>query len=233
MTFTKRTKQIYAILATFLIVFTVIVFVIPFHKGATFWVAYLAEVIAIAAQIPIFKLAYDNAKDLKSKVLGFPIFRVGYLYLGIQTVASVVLFVLSGILTKFPVWIAVIVCLVILAFAFVGSIATDIAREEVERIETTTAVDTTWMKQMRVRSAQLVTKAKDDTQRKMLEQLAEDFRYSDPVSHTDLKAIEGDIEVAFQSLEQILTSGGDFAGAVEQTQQLLAQRNAASKLTKS
>ncbi|MCD8219639.1 MAG: hypothetical protein LUC50_04655 [Ruminococcus sp.] len=103
MTFTKRTKQTLAILATILIVFTVIVFVIPFHKGGTFWIAYLAEVVAIAAQIPIFKLAYDNAKDLKSKVLGFPIFQVGYLCLGIQTVASVILFVLSGVIAKFPV----------------------------------------------------------------------------------------------------------------------------------
>lgn len=125
-----------------------------------------------------------------------------------------------------------IVCLVILAFALVGSIATDIAREEVERIETTTAADTAWMKQMRVRSAQLVTKAKDDTQRKMLEQLAEDFRYSDSVSHADVKAIEGDIEAAFKNLEQALTSGGDLAAPVEQTKQLLVQRNAACKLTK-
>ncbi|MCD7811805.1 MAG: hypothetical protein LUG91_08160 [Ruminococcus sp.] len=232
MIFTKKVKQTIAILATILIVFTVIVFVIPFHKGGTFWIAYLAELVAIAAQIPIFKLAYDNAKDLKSRVLGFPIFRVGYLYLVIQTVASVILFVLSGVIAKFPVWIAVIVCLVILAFALVGSIATDIAREEVERIETTIAVDTAWMKQMRVRSAQLVTKAKDDTQRKMLEQLAEDFRYSDPVSHADLKAIEGDIEAVFQNLEQILASGGDPAASVEQTKQLLAQRNTACKLMK-
>ncbi|MCD7890244.1 MAG: hypothetical protein LUG26_00265 [Ruminococcus sp.] len=181
MIFTKKIKQTIAILATILIVFIVIVFVIPFHKGGTFWIAYLSELVAIAAQIPIFKLAYDNAKDLKSRVLGFLIFRVGYLYLVIKTVASVILFVLNGVIAKFPVWIVVIVCLVILAFALVGSIATDIAREEVERIEATAAADTAWMKQMRVRSAQLVTKAKDDTQRKMLKQLAEDFRYSDPV----------------------------------------------------
>lgn len=66
----------------------------------------------------------------------------------------------------------------------------------------------------------------------MLEQLAEDFRYSDPVSHADLKAIEGDIKAAFQNLEQILASDGDPAASVEQTKQLLAQRNAACKLTK-
>lgn len=66
----------------------------------------------------------------------------------------------------------------------------------------------------------------------MLEQLAEDFRYSDPVSNADLKAIEGDIKAAFQNLEQILASDGDPAASVEQTKQLLAQRNAACKLTK-
>ncbi len=42
MIFTKKVKQTIAILATILIVFTVIVFVISFHKGGTFWIAYLA-----------------------------------------------------------------------------------------------------------------------------------------------------------------------------------------------
>ena len=90
----KRQKQLAAILAIVAVVFTVAVFLIPFPKDGVFWIAYAAEIIALALQILFFKAAFDNDEELKSKVLGFPVIRVGYLYLGIQTVVSLALLAL-------------------------------------------------------------------------------------------------------------------------------------------
>lgn len=105
----------------------------------SFWIAYIAELLAFALQVPIFKLAYDNADDLRSKVLGFPIFRAGYLYLGIQTAVSMIVFILGAFI---PAWITAVLCMTILAEAIICSISADMARNEVVGIETAQAADT-------------------------------------------------------------------------------------------
>lgn len=234
MNMTKKQKQTAIILGIAIVVLTVIVFVIPFHKGGTFWVAYISELLAIALQIPIFKLAYDNADDLKSKVLGFPIFRVGYIYLGVQTIASVILFALGGIFQSFPIWISIVLCMLILAFAIVGSIAADIAREEVTKIEEVQHVDTRFIKEMRIKSQNLVGRTNNTELKKKLESLAEDFKYSDPVSSDAIKDYENKISAKISVLEEYL-SADDYERAEKvcvELKQILSDRNAACKLNK-
>ena len=50
-----------------LIVFSVIAFVAPFAKTGVFWMAYLFVVIAIASQIYVFQISFDQGEDVKSK----------------------------------------------------------------------------------------------------------------------------------------------------------------------
>lgn len=230
----KKQKQAAAILLITVIVFSLVVFFIPFRKGAAFWIAYISELLAIALQIPIFKLAYDNADDLKSRVLGFPVFRVGYIYLAVQTIASVILFALGGIFKSFPAWIAVIVCVIILSAAIICSIAADIARDEVVRIETAQHADTSFIKEMRVKSQNILNRTSNASLKKQLETLAESFRFSDPVSSENLKSYEEKIAAKFSVLEEYV-SANDIDRATKlcnELKQLLSDRNAACKLNK-
>lgn len=203
---TKRSKQAIIIMGIILVIFSVAVFVIPFRKGGTFWVAYTSELLAIALQIPVFKLAYDNAKDLNSKILGFPVFRVGYIYLAVQTIASIILFALGGIFEGFPIWVSLIICMIILAAAIICSIAADIAREEVEKIEEAQKIDTEFIKLMRVKSQNLVNENSNDKIAKLLEDVAEKFKYSDPVSNKSTAASETKIDIMFSELEAAVNS---------------------------
>lgn len=202
----KRSKQAIAVMGVILVVFSVAVFVIPFRKGGTFWVAYTSELLAIALQIPVFKLAYNNAKDLKSKILGFPVFRVGYIYLAVQTIASVILFALGGIFEEFPQWISLIICMIILSAAVVCSIAADIAREEVEKIEETQKIDTEFIKLMRVKSQNLANENSNEKTAKLLEDISEKFKYSDPVSSKSTAASETKIDIMFSELEMAVNA---------------------------
>ena len=131
----------------FAIVFTAVAFLIPFPKGGTFWIAYIAEIISFALQVPFFKTAFDGKEELKSKVLGFPIFRVGYIYLGTQTALSLAFFAL-GFVPGFPVWLTAVVCLIVLAGGLVCGISADIAHEEVTKMETVMKPDTGFMKSL-------------------------------------------------------------------------------------
>ena len=227
----KRQKQLLVILTVAAVVFSVIVFLIPFPKKAVFWIAWLFEMIAFALQIPIFKLAFDNAEELKSKVLGFPVFRVGYLYLGIQTVLSLALFAL-GFIPKFPLWLTLVLCILVLAGAIVCSMTADIARDEVQRVEFEQKKDTSAMTSLKSISASLIPLTSDVALQKQLEQLAEDFRYSDPVSSDALTTVETELSSMLNQLQNHLEQNTATSEEITALQKKLAQRNALCKANK-
>ena len=216
---TKRQKQLIVILALGAVMFSVIAFLIPFPKNGGFFIAYLAELAAFALQIPIFKAASDNADDLKSKVLNFPIIRVGYIYLGIQTALSLVLFIL-GFIPHFPVWISALLCILVLCGAIICSTTVEIAAEEVRKIEFAQKADTRFMSELKARSAALVSKVSDTALKKALEKLAENIRYSDPVTNAMSVNSENALDVVFTDLETAIDEGNikkasDLCGKVQ------------------
>ncbi len=230
----KKQLKVLALLIVAVLAFTIIVFVIPFHRGASFWIAYIAVLLALALQIPIFKLAYDNADDLRSKVLGFPIFRAGYLYLGIQTAVSVVIFILGAFIPAFPAWIAAVLCVIILAAAIICSISADMARNEVVDIETAQAADTKIIMELRTRARNLVSRIKNFEIKTEMEKLAEDLRYSDPVSSDATAEAEQRLSECFTHLETAVV-GDDIENALELCRQaviLLRDRNNICKMNK-
>ncbi len=161
----KRQKQFVVILIIVAVVFSLVAFLIPFPKKSVFWTAFIFEIIALAVQIPIFKTAFDNVDELKSKVLGFPLFRVGYIYLGVQTALSLSLFAL-GFIPKFPFWLALILCVVVLAGALICSITADIARDEIQTIETKQKKDTSFMNNLKSVSQSLISMTSEVVQQK-------------------------------------------------------------------
>lgn len=226
----KNNSRIWIILGIIAIVFSVIAFAVPFPKEGIFWISYAAELIAIALQVPIFKTAYDNASDLKSRVLGFPVFRVGYIYLGIQTVLSLALFGL-GFIDEFPIWIAFILCVIVLAAALVCSISVDMARNKIVQIESVQSADTTTIKQLRTRSENLINKTNNTELRSRLEKLAESLRYSDPVSSPKLYTMEQNLMGCFAQLEAAVMNGNssDAITLCQQVENTLNDRNNACK----
>ena len=71
----KITKNYLLIIAIILVVYSVLVFVIPFTKMnmATFVISYIASVIALLSQVYVAYIAFKGEDNLTSKVYGFPI----------------------------------------------------------------------------------------------------------------------------------------------------------------
>lgn len=227
---TKKSREIIS-LAVAAVIFSVIAFAVPFPKNATFLTAYIAELIALVLQIPIFKIAFDGKDAPNSKILGFPVLRVGYIYLGIQTVLSLIFFGLA--FTPVPAWIAAVVCVIVLGGAIICSIAAEIAREEVEQIEYKQTVDTSLMTDLRTRSAQLANRTNDLPLKKQLEKLAENIRFSDPVSSPSIAADEHKLLSMFEQLEQAVAVNGENVSRVcDEVQAALEERNVACRVNK-
>ena len=227
----ERQKKYLLILLLTAVVFSVAAFLLPLNKSGLFWIAYIFEIIAILLQIPVFKLAFDNAETLRSKFLGFPVFRVGYLYLAIQTITSIVLFALSKN-NLCPVWAGALICVIILGAALVCSLGTDITRSTAEKIETKQNHDTQNFDKLKTLSTGLTTLTEDADMTKALTKLAEDIKYSDPVSTS--ATIEADAELIdmLQLLSQKLKEGTESIQDVQDIANKLVQRNAINKANK-
>ncbi|MDE6418935.1 MAG: hypothetical protein K2K87_00220, partial [Lachnospiraceae bacterium] len=180
----KNKLRAYGVLAILLVVFSVVAFLLPFQKNAVFWLSYAFGVLAIGLQVIVLRISFAKETTVKSRFYGFPIAGVGFVYLIVQLVASVLFFCLSPIT---PISIPVMVFVLIIAIAEVGLITTDAMRDEIERQDEQLKSDVVCMQELRSKAASLPALCEDDELKKVLLALAEKFQYSDPVSSDVIK----------------------------------------------
>ena len=227
----EKEKKGLVVLALLFVVYTLIVLAVPVAKGGLFWLTYLFTAAAFGVQAYVFKLSFEKEAGAKSKFYGFPIARVGVLYLAAQIVLGLVFMALAAVA---PVWLALVLYLVLLAAAAVGVIATDSIRDEVERQDTQLKADVAAMRALQSHAAALPARCEDTTAKAALEKLAEEFRYSDPVSAPALADLETDMAAIMEELSAAVTDGDNAAvlALCKKISATLAERNRLCKLNK-
>ena len=216
----KNRVKGYALIGIIFILITVVSLAIPTSKSAAFWVAYIFTVVALAAQIVLWKRAFGH-KELKSKFLGFPIVHIGIVYLVVQ-IAVLFIFVFAE---KLPTWSALVICT---AIAAIFMIAADAGRTEIERVEQKIKGKVFYIKNLQVDMEILAGAEKDAKTKKALEQLAEKIRFSDPMSNEQLAVLEDKISLAVENLK----SSDDKMKIIEDLNLLLDERNRKCKILK-
>lgn len=195
----KNGARGYIVLLIILLFFSIVAFVPPFSMTAAFWIAYVFAVIAIAFQIYVFKISFSGEGNAKSKFYGFPIAKVGVVYLIVQLTISLVEICLAAIL---PAWVVVIVNIVPIAFAIVGCVAAEAMRDEIVRQDVVLKKDVSNMRGLQSLSVSLVGQCTDTDLKVTIQKLADDFKYSDPVSSEQTKAIESELETQMKELQR-------------------------------
>lgn len=113
-----------------LAVFSVISFLLPFKTTGMFWLSYIFGAASVLVQIYVLKTAFCGSNEVKSKFYGFPIARIGVVYMIAQLILSIIFMILADFA---PWWIAVIAFVVLLAAALIGFISSDAMRDEIEQ----------------------------------------------------------------------------------------------------
>ena len=209
----KNKIRVIAFAAIALVVFNVIAFVIPIPKSAVFWVAYIFGMLAIAAQLLFMNVAFSGKEDIRSKFYGFPIARIGVIYGICQLLLSFAAMALGAFI---PVWVPVVVFVIIAAAAGVGLISTDMVREEIEKQDEKLVKDV---------SGELKT---------ALDKLADEIKYSDPVSSSATEQIEDELNFNIEELQKAIVDGDNTSALTicKKTSGILAERNRLCKLNK-
>ena len=204
--------------------FNVIAFVVPTDKTATFWTAYVFSVVAFAVQIPLWKIAFGKKDTLKSKFLGIPVIHVGITYLIIQLIA----FAVFMILPPLPMWLAVVVCTIILTISALCAIAGQAAANEINRVEEKIKVKRAFIQFLQTDIEMLAETETDAETKAALKKLAEKVRFSDPMSHEMLGELESRISAKVEEMK----TAADKKTLIEEITTLLTERNKKCKILK-
>ena len=227
----KNAIRWWVVLGVVLVVYNVLAFALPFPKTAVFAVSYLFTTIAILAQIYVIRTAFYRGEGVKSKFYGFPIAKLGVIYLAVQLIAGLVFMALGMIV---PVWLPLALYVVLLGVAAAGFVAADAARDEVVRQEVKLEKDVSRMREFQAKGRALVTLNQVSEAARPLEKLAEDLRFSDPVSSEALTEIEDQLAECLAQLQEAVSAQKteQILSVCQEAERILAERNQLCKLSK-
>lgn len=227
----KKQIQLLVVIAILLVVFNVVAFALPLTRSDVFWLAWGFGNFAILAQALIFRIAFKQGKTVTSYFYGFPIARVGIIYMIVQTILSLLMMIFA---TYIATWVAVILLILVLAAVAIGVIATDVTREEVVQQDAKTKAETTNIRTLQSLSSSLISQCHDAETVREIRKLSELFRYSDPVSNSSLTEVESGLFDVMNDLKRaVIVENYDLARELcTQAQELLTERNQLCKLNK-
>ena len=227
----KNEKKPLFMAITVLVIVAVISFLIPVTKNTVYWLAVGFMALAALMQVFVLKTAFGRGTSAKSKFYGFPIARVGICYLVVQIVVSIIFMLCAKWI---PVWPVVVTSLLLFLIAAVGFVVTDTVRNEVERQDNKLQSDISCISTLRSIVYPLSSQCTDPASTDALNKLADEFRYSDPVSSESLKPVEQELEGLVEQLQSAVTSekADEVVRLCNETSRVLSERNHLCKLNK-
>ncbi len=225
MKFTKNTGAVVSISAISLIIFNVVAFLFPFLHTVTFWLGYcfatMSMIILFISSISLFGKSDSNAK-----FLSVPQFNVALLYFVLQIVLSVIEMANTFLTYK----IAIIINCILIAVFLIIFLLVGIGKSAVESRDSYTNNKRFYIKNIQVELELIETTDSEVT--KALNDLKESVRFSDPMSHSQLSAIESKIENKVYQLKEQVNIKSDALSLCNEIQLLLKVRNQKTKLLK-
>ena len=224
-------QSIVLVIVALAIVFSVVAFAVPFEWGVGFWLAYGFGMVAIGSQLYFLPSAFKRGGTPKSKVYGFPIARLGVIYLVVQLCLSIVAMLLGSMV---PFWVWLIADAIVLLLALIGGVAVEEARTEVTRQDAAVAANIAAIEELRFEAQMIVARCANAEIRPIVERVSEALRFSDPVSNARTVMLEQRL-ASDLSLLCAAVSANDSAQAhvcAEKTLSDIGERNAMCRLGK-
>lgn len=235
MTMSFNKNQIRSIVTVVVIfaVYNVLSFVLPFKHTGIFWIGYSFGLVSLIVSLMIFALAFGKDGTAKSRFYGFPIARIGVLYSAAQVPLSFLAVALAG-MAGIPLWPFVLVFILILGAAVLGTVATDATRDEIVRQDIKLAKDVSVIRALRSLGNSLVAQCADDEAKKELKKLSDMLNYCDPVSNDATVAAETELKAVMEELQRAMVDNDDTSVVplCKKAEAILAERNRLCKLNK-
>lgn len=188
----KMTKLV-SMFGIIFVVYNVVLFVLCgfVGHGVAFWISYVFMIISFADVAVISYLLKGRSVLPKDWLLGYPILKHATIYIVIEFVLSVSFMV--GDYYKWKGLIAFATQMILLAIHLVFAISCFLAKEIIEEVKEKVQTNTTDMRLLQAEVEMVAEKTSDIDIKNAFRKLAEQVRYSDPVSNEYLSKIEREI----------------------------------------
>lgn len=218
----KRYLRVYILIAFIFLMYNIAT--VPFSRSIIFWIAYFFSVLAILVQIYTLRELLKNQAPVRDRLYDFPIFRISILYLIVQIIVGLLL---MGFADKVPVFAAALVETGILAAAVMALYAAGSARAEAFRQDVLLRNGLEKIEELQTRVNLLTGQCDKEEVKETLSRLAEEIRYSNPLSREATEEIEEEITVLFTEVEAAALDGDieNTAGLCERMTGLLRERD--------
>ncbi len=201
----RNSKKYVFVISILIVLYNVLVWAIPFPKNniTTFIINYVASMIALLAQPIIYYIAIHNKDSLISKLYGWPILKVGYVY-GIIQLCITLLFYILGSFIEIPAWISIVLTIILIGFVLIGILVTDAYRYEIEKMEINVPITKKFILDLRIDSETFARKITSEPIHSELVAFAELVKYSDPVSTDLLVDFEDEIAKKYTEIKELI-----------------------------
>ena len=223
----KSTLQAIVIVVMVLIAYNIAVFMIPCLKTPTFWISWGFTLLSFAVAGYAVYTSMIQESDAKSRFYGFPIARIGVIYLVAQVAVGGVFMALGHII---PWWLTTVLFTIGLALTVIGLVSAEAVVDEIKTQDVKLKVNISLMRGLQSKVSQMAAQSEDAA----IKALAEEFRYSDPVSSDAIAEAEADLAAAVDELQAAYVDRDSEAitKLCRKASALLAERNRLCKLNK-
>ena len=213
------------------VLYTLAAFLIPFVHTAVFWVSVAFTFVAFGVVAAAIYTAFVKNPDAKSRFYGFPIARIGVIYGAVQLAVGILFMALAAIL---PVWAVVLVCSILMGSAVIGLISAEAVVEEIHVQDVKLKKDVSLMRGLQSKVHMMAAQCDHPDAADAVKALAEELRYSDPVSSEAIAEIEAELCAAVDVLQAAIADGDSNAAKqiCRRASGILAERNRLCKLSK-
>lgn len=221
------------IIAVLAIVYSIVYWIVPVDLSAAKAWAYIFTMISVGVCVYSYFLAFVKSSNPKSAIYGFPISRIGFVYTLAQMVISLLILIISKVVDV-KSWVCVVICVIMLGAALIGVIITDNSRDYIQDLDVKKTDNTKAMKYFNADVTSIIEKCSDIEVKKLLNKLADECKYSDPVSNSETEVLEEVINdmIAGLSMEIGTMDSAIAIVKVNEIRDALRDRNRRCKLSK-
>ena len=225
----KKNFKFYALCWFVLLgLFNLLTFIIPAWPTlekftASFWIGWGVTIGAFFGQLICAWVAFKE-ESAKKTFYNISLFTVSYAGL----ISMFVVAMICIIVTPLPYWIATIACSAVLVANVIAVAKAKMAIDVVVGVDEKVEKATAFIYEMREESESLFARAKADEAKAVIcKKVRDAFKFSDPMSKSDLDAVEAEIKTHFDLLKKAIVEGKMDVATAESDEllALISERN--------
>lgn len=227
----KKNNTVYAAFALAVVLYSAIVWLIPWEKNGNLVLAYVSTLVVFGILFAVWKFAWADSESTMSKFYGIPVIRVGLIYLGAQVGFSFLVMLFSRWI---PGRVVILLDIVFMCLFLFGIITTKEIKSQIDAMETRQQVQTIVIKRLRVEAKHLSSAFQNPETEEYLHRIEEQLKYSDPVSAPQLETEEKSLMLLLEQIREVLEINDlkQFEKLAEQFLAELGRRNELCKIYK-